>query len=166
MRKNIHIFVVFVFLLVFVNGCSTKKEESHSNNVGIEHATNGDLHETTKSVDTLPHFLADKSEQMKTIYAAAAKHDKLLEHMPCYCGCADSAGHENNYDCFVFKQEKGGKTTWDDHGTRCGVCMEIAAESISQYNQGKSVYDIRLLIDDKYKEGYAKPTQTPMPKKS
>jgi hypothetical protein len=29
--------------------------------------------------------------------------------------------------------------------------------------QGKSVQEIRKFIDEKYKEGYAKPTQTPMP---
>lgn len=166
MRKTIQFFIVFVLLLMIISGCTTKKEESHRDKMDTEHAANGDLRETTTSVHTMPKFLADKSDQIKTIYAAVAEHEQLLEQMPCYCGCGDSAGHLNNYDCFVFDRKKEGQITWDDHGTRCGVCMEIAAESISQFNDGKSAYEVRQLIDEKYKEGYAKPTPTPMPKKS
>ena len=45
----------------------------------------------------------------------------------------------------------------------CDVCLEIAAESMVEYQKGKSMLDIRKEIDEKYKEGYAKPTPTPMP---
>lgn len=66
-------------------------------------------------------------------------------------------------NCFVKKINEDGSVVWDDHGTRCGVCLEIAAESMKMKQEGKSIKEIRNYIDEKYKEGYAKPTKTPMP---
>ena len=40
---------------------------------------------------------------------------------------------------------------WDDHGTRCGVCLEIAAQSILDLRDGMSIKDIRTKVDEKYK---------------
>lgn len=40
---------------------------------------------------------------------------------------------------------------------------KIAAKSIKMKQEGKSIKEIRRYIDKKYKEGYAKPTKTPMP---
>ncbi|OYD55997.1 hypothetical protein CGZ90_19920, partial [Fictibacillus aquaticus] len=70
-------------------------------------------------------------------------------------------GHKNNYDCFVFENKKSGAIVWDDHGTKCGVCLEIAAKSVLDYSKGKSIKEIRNTIDETYKQGYAKPTPTP-----
>jgi Protein of unknown function with PCYCGC motif len=36
-------------------------------------------------------------------------------------------------------------------------------KSIKMKQEGKSIKEIRHYIDEKYKEGYAKPTKTPMP---
>ena len=68
----------------------------------------------------------------------------------------------SNLNCFVHEIEDD-KVIWDDHGTRCHACLEIAAESIVMHEKGESIKDIRNYIDEKYKEGYAKPTPTPMP---
>ncbi|MDQ0217968.1 hypothetical protein ELQ35_00515 [Peribacillus cavernae] len=155
---------------LFLAGCgnepsskSDKKEDTHSDS-HQQHAGNGDIREETKSADSLPHFLKGKPEDMTAIYAASAKHQELLESIPCYCGCSESAAHRNNYDCFIHENKKNGAIVWDDHGTKCEVCLVIAAESINQKNEGKSLEEIRQYIDDKYKEGYAEPTPTPMPK--
>ncbi|BCB04434.1 PCYCGC motif-containing (lipo)protein [Bacillus sp. KH172YL63] len=158
--KNITLyFILLIGLLGIISGCSSK-EEQHA---GHDHtAANGDIREETASVDTLPSFLDDKDDNMKLIYSSAAKHPELLKYIPCYCGCGDSAGHESNLNCFVFEQ-KGEKVVWDDHGTRCQLCLKIAAESIVKYNNGESIKSIRKDIDEQYKEGYAKPTPTPMP---
>ncbi|UQD51001.1 hypothetical protein C0971_02335 [Bacillus methanolicus] len=51
---------------------------------------------------------------------------------------------------------------WDDHGTRCGVCLKTAAETITMKQKGKSIKEIRNYIDEKYKNGYAKPAKTLM----
>ncbi|WP_019241875.1 MULTISPECIES: PCYCGC motif-containing (lipo)protein [Bacillus] len=159
---------ILTAVILALAGCSSNKsnedEQSHSNDNHTQHAENGDIQEKTSSVEKLPTFLADKPEEMQLVYSAAAKHKDLLESMPCYCGCGESANHKNNYDCFVFKNNEDGSIVWDDHGTRCGVCQEIAAESVVLLNKGKTPVEIRKYIDEKYKEGYAKPTPTPMPK--
>ena len=149
------------FSTIILGACGNTQEASERE--GDEHAQHvtGDLREETASVDNLPQFLAAKSDDMKVLYQAAANHQELLENLPCYCGCGESAGHTSNYDCFVYDNKENGAVVWDDHGTRCGVCLEIAAESIIDYSEGKSIKEIRQTIDEKYKEGYAKPTPTP-----
>ena len=151
-------------------GCGTNaKETSTPSHAETEHGhahqlKNGDIQEETESAEVLPEFLKDRPEQMRTVYKAAALNEEVLSSVPCYCGCGDSAGHKSSLNCFVAEIKDNGAVLWDDHGTRCNVCIEIAAESIAQFKDGKSLKEIRTYIDDKYKEGYAKPTPTPMPK--
>lgn len=148
---------LLILTLIFgtaLSGCSSE-EEDH-----VEHV-NGDIREETVSSDTLPTFMEEKPEDMHTIYMAAAKNKDLLENIPCYCGCGDSAGHRDNYDCFVHENKEDGSIVWDDHGTKCGVCLDIAAQSIVDYQQGKSIEEIREKIDSAYESGYAEPTSTP-----
>lgn len=141
-----------------INKDSGASHQGHEN-----HLPNGDIQELTASIDVMPGFLDKQPEEIAAIYAAAPKFKDLLESMPCYCGCGDSAGHKNNYDCFVAENKEDGKIVWDDHGTKCGTCLEIAAVSMSESADGKNPLEIRKMIDEKYKEGYAKPTPTPMP---
>lgn len=124
---------------------------------------NGDLQEVTASADVLPTFLDDKSEQMRTIYQATGHATDILKWMPCYCGCGESAGHESNLNCFIDEVREDGSVVWDDHGTRCDVCLEIAVTSINMTQEGKSLKEIRDYIDKNYDKGYAEPTDTPMP---
>ncbi|MFC3885174.1 PCYCGC motif-containing (lipo)protein [Bacillus songklensis] len=152
---------MFVFSAVILGACGNTQETSEEAESTHEEHVSGDLREETASADSLPKFLADKPDDMKILYQAAAQHQELLENIPCYCGCGESAGHTSNYDCFVHDNKENGAVVWDDHGTRCGVCLEIAAESITDYSKGKSIKEIRQNIDEKYKEGYAKPTLTP-----
>ncbi|MFC7372851.1 PCYCGC motif-containing (lipo)protein [Fictibacillus iocasae] len=142
-----------------------KKHEAHgSHDATGAKLPNGDLRELTASAEKLPAFLNGKQEVVSAVYKQVPAHKELLESMPCYCGCGESAGHKNNYDCFIAENKAGGEILWDDHGTRCGVCLEIAAVSMKQAAEGKSPLEIRQFIDETYKEGYAKPTPTPMPK--
>lgn len=151
-------FFVLLLLTLIISACSSNKEQLHQ-----EHSSNGDLQEKTASADVLPTFLKGQSEEIRLVYQAAGKSTELLQWVPCYCGCAESAGHKSNMNCFVKKINEDGSVVWDDHGTRCGVCLEIAAESMKMKQEGKSIKEIRNYIDEKYKEGYAKPTKTPMP---
>lgn len=146
-----------IYSALLLGACSNSEESSE------EHAAHvsGDIREETSSVNELPKFLADKPDDMKNIYAAVAKHQELLEHIPCYCGCGQSANHKDNYDCFIYENKENGAVVWDDHGTKCGVCLEIAAQSVIDYQNGKSIKEIREAIDKKYEKGYAKPTPTP-----
>jgi hypothetical protein len=139
----------------------TKVESEHEHQI---HLANGDIQETTTSADILPNFMDGKPEAMRVVYEAAAKSADLLEWIPCYCGCGESAGHLNSLNCFVNKINEDGSVVWDDHGTRCDTCLEIAATSINMKTAGESNLEIRQFIDENYKEGYAEPTKTKMPK--
>lgn len=54
-------------------------------------------------------------EQVRAMYAFAARHAEVLEYAPCYCGC-ESGGHENVHDCFVKGRDANGKPQWDGMG--------------------------------------------------
>lgn len=162
-----YMFIIISILLLFAAGCSNsptaKQEEKHLAAGESLHVANGDLQEATASIDILPSFLDDKDEMMRTIYLAAAANSELLQWIPCYCGCGESAGHLHNGNCFFKEIRPDGVIVWDDHGTRCNNCQEIAAYSVMMKIEGKSTLEIRNWIDENYKEGYAKPTPTPMP---
>ncbi|WP_027409103.1 PCYCGC motif-containing (lipo)protein [Anoxybacteroides tepidamans] len=158
MKRFITAACVLSFSLL-MGACSSNEAKEHHHTAAYT-TSSGDIRETTKSIDHLPSFLSQYEEDMAVLYQQAAKHRELLESIPCYCGCGQSAGHKNNYDCFVHENKKDGSVVWDDHATKCGVCLEIAAESITAYEQGKSIKEIRQMIDSKYKEGYAEPTPT------
>jgi hypothetical protein len=168
MRKGIALYIVsLAALMLFISACSSAEENSDNQTTeqhGHQHEqlANGDIREETAGPEQLPSFLDDKDENIQLVYASAAQNPDLLEYIPCYCGCGESAGHMNNLNCFVHEIVDG-KIIWDDHGTRCLACLEIAAESIVMYEKGESIKDIRDYIDEKYQEGYAKPTPTPMP---
>lgn len=156
MRKIVNLFFILALLSLPLGACSTKKAENHSQQPQL-----GDMREETESTSVLPPFLDNKSDDMKLIYRAVSQHQHLLEQIPCYCGCGDSVEHKDNYDCFIYKNNEDGSLVWDDHATRCQACLDIAAESIVMYSEGKSIKDIRDHIDNQYKEGYAEPTPTP-----
>ncbi|WVE34324.1 PCYCGC motif-containing (lipo)protein [Priestia megaterium] len=170
MHKKSLVVLIMLIVSIVSTACSNSSEEAASkektNATKKEHQQHSenisrDIKEETAINEVLPEFLKDKPEEMQTIYANAAQHKELLENIPCYCGCDESAGHRNNYDCFIHENKRDGKVIWDDHGTKCGVCLEIAAQSVSDLESGKSIKQIRQSIDEKYKSGYAKPTPTP-----
>ena len=111
----------------------------------------------------MPSFLNEEPAQVTIAYAAAAKLRDTLQYIPCYCGCGDSAGHKSNLDCFIADVREDGTVVWDDHGTTCGVCQQIALQAAKMKQEGRSDLDIRRFVDQTYAEGYANPTDTPMP---
>ena len=49
-----------------------------------------------------PAAMAQAPPEVIEAYVFAAKHQDVLEYMPCYCGCENPRfAHENNYDCFI-----------------------------------------------------------------
>jgi outer membrane murein-binding lipoprotein Lpp len=148
-------------LLAGCNAQDNNHEGHHS--AHQQHAPNGDLQELTASVEQLPSFLNNLDPRIVEAYKIAAANRDLLKWIPCYCGCGESAGHQHNGNCFIKEEKADGSIVWDDHGTRCGTCLEIAVVSAKLKQEGKSVKEIRQFIDNAFKEGYAKPTPTPMP---
>jgi hypothetical protein len=147
--------------VVILSGCGAGKAVEHA---GHQHQlANGDLQETTASSGKLPDFLSGKPDVVTAAYRTAAENTDLLDYIPCYCGCGTSAGHRSNKNCFIAEVKADGSVVWDDHGTRCGVCMEIVLRSAQMKSEGKSVKEIRAAIDTAYGTGYAAATKTPMP---
>ncbi|MGN7471456.1 PCYCGC domain-containing protein [Brevibacillus sp. SAFN-007a] len=144
-------------------GCGSNDQAGQDHANHAQHAQNGDLQEMTASVDQLPKFLDNQDPVIIESYKIAGANRELLKSIPCYCGCGESAGHLHNGNCFIKEEKPDGSIVWDDHGTRCGVCMEIAVISSKLKQAGKSTKEIRDYIDNTYKEDYAKPTPTPMP---
>jgi hypothetical protein len=162
---------IFALSLLVLSACGEDKQvvEKDQNEAQKEashekhgHAS-GDIQEETASADVLPSFLDNKSEDIRLVYQIAGQSTEILEWIPCYCGCGESAGHKSNLNCFIQEKRKDGTIVWDDHGTRCLTCLEIAVQSAKMHKDGMDLKEIRQTIDNTYKEGYAKPTPTDMP---
>ncbi|RNB85711.1 hypothetical protein EDM59_11930 [Brevibacillus nitrificans] len=154
---------ISVMTVALLTGCSSNDQAGQEHAGHSQHAPNGDLQEMTASADQLPKFLDNQDPVIVESYKVAAANRELLKSIPCYCGCGESAGHQHNGNCFIKEEKSDGSIVWDDHGTRCGVCMEIAVISSKLKEAGKTTKEIRDYIDNTYKEGYGKPTPTPMP---
>ncbi|HBZ82505.1 MULTISPECIES: PCYCGC domain-containing protein [Brevibacillus] len=154
---------ISIFAAALLTGCGATDQAGQDHANHANHAPNGDLQELTASVDQLPKFLDNQDPVIIESYKIAGANRELLKSIPCYCGCGESAGHMHNGNCFIKEEKSDGSIVWDDHGTRCGVCMEIAVISSKLKQAGKSTKEIREYIDNNYKEGYGKPTPTPMP---
>ncbi len=99
-------------MLLLVSACGEEKQavDDHQNNDSHEdhrHAS-GDVQEETASATILPSFLDDKQENIRMVYQIAGQSTEVLEWMPCYCGCGESAGHKNNLNCFIEEKREDG----------------------------------------------------------
>ncbi|WP_054635563.1 PCYCGC motif-containing (lipo)protein [Thalassobacillus sp. C254] len=155
--------LMLAVLLTGLAGCGNENADG-SPAVGEQKEHGFDILETTASAAELPEFLEHTHEDISSVYAESVHHKDLLEHIPCYCGCYESAGHRNVYDCFVNQVNEDGTITWDDHGMKCGVCLEIAYSAVQMSENGASDKEIRDAIDDYYNTGdYPEATPTPQP---
>lgn len=154
---------ISIMTAALLSGCGSTDNAAQEHANHEQHAPNGDLQEMTASVDKLPKFLDNQDPVIVEAYKIAGTNRELLKSIPCFCGCGESAGHLHNGNCFIKEELPDGSIVWDDHGTRCGVCMEIAVISSKLKEAGKTTKEIRAYIDNAYKEGYGKPTPTPMP---
>lgn len=153
MRRGISVSLLIVWSVFFLAACHTDTEL----------AKTGDVREATPAADVLPTFLSGKSEDVQSVYRIAAERRQMLQHIPCYCGCGESVGHQSNADCFIHTVKEDGAVVWDDHGTKCGVCLEIAVKSAQMAAEGADIKTVRQTIDAQYGTGYADPTPTPLP---
>ena len=90
-------------------------------------------------------------------WAKTTEGKAALEQIPCYCGCKYE-DHKHARHCFWTDEER-----FDKHGISCTTCLDIAKKTKTMYDEGKSICDIRKLIDDFYKPNAHLGTETPMP---
>jgi hypothetical protein len=84
--------------------------------------------------DQLPAELKTYPFQPR-IYELAAKVDKVLYQLPCYCFCDRSVGHKSLRTCF--------ETT---HGAHCSACMKEALYAYQMTQTKKTPAQIRAGI--------------------
>ncbi|CAM3738452.1 PCYCGC motif-containing (lipo)protein [Cohnella lubricantis] len=163
MRKKLFWLLSGLALILVLAACGKASDNENETASAIQMQPNGDLQEKTASTSVMPAFLSEESETVRLAYTAAAKLMDTLQFIPCYCGCGLSAGHRSNLDCFIAGVREDGAVIWDDHGTGCGVCQQIALQAAKLKQEGRSDLEIRQFVDETYGEGYAAPTDTPMP---
>jgi len=102
----------------------------------------------------LPAELGSEPRRVTEAYRFAAANPDVVKQMPCYCGC-NSMDHTSNYSCFW--QAEG---VVELHATGCGICVDIAQDTIQGLSQGRSLADIRAQIDQDYSR-FGPSTDTP-----
>ncbi len=90
-------------------------------------------------------------------YKYATEHPEILEQIPCYCGCGGHSGHRFLRDCYIHDD-----WTYDDHASFCDVCIGEAIKVQDYLAQGKTLKEVRVLIDQEYGSKYPEgKTNTP-----
>lgn len=100
-------------------------------------------------------------EVMKAAYEFAGRHPEILSRIPCFCGCGKQ-GHRSNHDCFVAARAADGSVTWTAHGMRCGMCVDIASEAMTISGAGRTLAEIRKVIEQRYAAKASQRTDTPV----
>jgi hypothetical protein len=109
----------------------------------------------------LPRYFDAAPPEVREAYEFALSRPDVLQYMACYCGCGKSAGHTSNKSCFIKHMDKDGTITLDEHGTMCRICLDVALTTKHLMAEGKSLREIRSILDKRYD---GKPsTDTPNP---
>src|SRR5690606_36449466 len=144
------------------NSADEKIDENNHELTSVNDGSMGDLREETSDKGTLPNFLDKHDDKMIIVYQEVVVHKVLLEYVTRYCGSNDSVVYEHNYHYLIHENKADGQVVWDDHANRCQVCLDIAVESVIDYENGKSINEIQDMIDEKYEDkGYPESTPTP-----
>jgi len=62
-----------------------------------------------------PDVVLQAPQPVREAYAWAVENERTLRYIPCYCGCGLSAGHRDNFDCYVAQVRTGGWVVLDAH---------------------------------------------------
>lgn len=76
------------------------------------------------------------------VYVMAAEIPEIIDGLYCYCDCHMHFGHRSLLDCFQ-----------SDHGGNCDVCMNEVRIAYRMHREGKSLEQIRQVIDATYGKG-------------
>ena len=94
-------------------------------------------------------------------YAFAIEHPRIVEWMPCYCGC-EAMDHGSNLDCYFKRGQPGDRAVFDEHASFCDICVDITLKTKQLDAEGKSLREIRQIIDQTF-GGSAPGTLTAQP---
>jgi Protein of unknown function with PCYCGC motif len=107
-----------------------------------------------------PAFVSDAGQRTQTAYAYAVSRPDVLQWLPCYCGCG-AMGHASNLDCFI-KPTEGAPVVFEEHGSYCDVCVDIALMANDMLARGQTLIQVRAAVDSSF-GGLAPGTPTELP---
>lgn len=132
------IVIIAAFGLVISSSNSSNKESTKDSTEGL----------------SLPNY-AYTNQRTLQAYAYATKNQKILENIPCYCGCG-GMGHKSLKNCFL--KDNG---NYEEHASYCDICVGEAFRVKRLQEQGTPLKDIRAIIDEEYSQ-FGPPTNTPL----
>ncbi|HWO75342.1 MAG TPA: PCYCGC domain-containing protein [Bacillus sp. (in: firmicutes)] len=138
---------LLIIILLLLTGCVSKAVDQ-VNNQQPEQETSPDIHEETSGLNELPTFLEGQPEKVVNTYSAVSRFFDLLDLIPAQCG--NNGQESSSLDCFVYKLNEDGSVIWTDYATKCETCVDIAAKAIYEFNNGKSIEEIKAEIESTY----------------
>jgi hypothetical protein len=60
-----------------------------------------------------PAFVTRHGPEIQQMYAFQITNGELMKYMPCFCGCQNEDGHQNNRDCYVKAVNPDGSVVLD-----------------------------------------------------
>ena len=60
-----------------------------------------------------PAFVTRAGPEVKALYEFQLMNGDLMRYMPCFCGCQQEDGHQNNRDCYIDTVHPDGSVTFD-----------------------------------------------------
>jgi len=108
-----------------------------------------------------PDYVRTADARTQEAYAFAIARPDVADWMPCYCGCV-AMNHRNNTDCYLRPRENGMPVVFDEHASYCGVCVDITLLSKTMIGEGRSLPEIRAVVDGQF-GSIAAGTDTPLP---
>lgn len=138
MRKRYLIGFIAVLLIVSTaaTGCAAGAKGESSN--AAAHSV------AMIDAESMPLLVRAAPSSVTDAYRFAAANPDMLQKIPCYCGCG-GMGHESNYSCFWQSEGK-----LSAHALGCGICVDIAQDTMRGLEQGRTLQDIRQQIDNDY----------------
>ena len=144
MKKNIILIAVLVLTGITLISCSKSKQANEDSSkypaTYVAYKNNPDW----RGGETNPIISPDNFDgDIREAYASAAAVPDVLDHLYCYCYCAEDHGHKSLRTCFT-----------DGHGSGCDICMNEARLAKRLHDKGYSILQIRNEIDKEFYEPY------------
>ena len=95
-------------------------------------------------------------------YAFAIEHPQIVQWMPCYCGC-EAMGHGSNLDCYFKAGVVSDRAQFEEHASFCDICVQITLKTKELRAQGRSLAEIRQIVDQTFGGSGAPGTLTAQP---
>ena len=102
-------------------------------------------------MSSMPSEVKSAPTTVQQAYQFAVANPDVMTQIPCYCGCGNM-GHTSNYSCYVQSVDGQGTITFDTHALGCSICVDITQDTMRYLEQGKTVSEIKTLIDQTYSQ--------------